>query len=94
MKAVRPLRCRLGWSLAILAGALRPAEALACAVCISLTKRDWGFLWSALFLMVLPIAMAGLIGGWLYYSHRRAAGHGRAGATTPHLIVSEKESGQ
>ena len=82
----------LGWALAIVAGALQPADALACAVCLSLTKHDMGFLWSALFLMVLPIAMAGLIGGWLYYSYRRAAERGRV--ANPPLIVSEKESGQ
>jgi hypothetical protein len=83
MKAVR---------LIVLLGALRPADALACAVCLSLTKQDMGFLWSALFLMALPIVLAGLIGGWLYYSYRRSAGRGRAGY--PHLIVTEKESGQ
>ena len=87
MRAVRRVAI-----LAILAGALRPADALACAVCLSLTKHDMGFLWSALFLMGLPIALAGLIGGWLYYSYRRSAGRGRAGY--PHLIVTEKESGQ
>ena len=78
--------------VAALLGALRPADALACAVCLSLTKHDMGFLWSALFLITLPIAMAGLIGGWLYYSYRRSAGRVRAGY--PHLIVTEKESRQ
>ncbi|MBI3030714.1 MAG: hypothetical protein HYY64_14505 [Candidatus Rokubacteria bacterium] len=78
--------------MAVLLGALRPADALGCAVCLSLTKQDMGFLWSALFLMGLPIALAGLIGGWLYYSHRRSAGRVRPGY--PHLIVTEKESGQ
>lgn len=78
--------------LALLLGALWPGDALACAVCLSLTKHDMGFLWSALFLMGLPIAMAGLIGGWLYYSYRRSTGRGRAGYSR--LIVTEKESGQ
>lgn len=78
--------------LVLLLGALWPGDALACAVCLSLTKHDMGFLWSALFLMGLPIAMAGLIGGWLYYSYRRATGRGRAGYSR--LIVTEKESGQ
>ena len=78
--------------LALLLAVLRPADALACAVCLSLTKHDMGFLWSALFLIALPIAMAGLIGGWLYYSYRRSAGRARAGYQ--HLIVTEKESGQ
>ena len=82
----------LGGALVILGGALRPADAWACAVCISLTKHDMGFLWSALFLMALPIAMAGVIGGWLYYSYRRSAGRGHAAIS--HLIVTEKESGQ
>ncbi|OGL03577.1 MAG: hypothetical protein A3I03_15315 [Candidatus Rokubacteria bacterium RIFCSPLOWO2_02_FULL_68_19] len=78
--------------LVLLLGALWPGDALACAVCLSLTKHDMGFLWSALFLMGLPIAMAGLIGGWLYYSYRRSTGRGRAGYSR--LIVTEKESGQ
>jgi hypothetical protein len=78
--------------LAALLTALRPSDALACAVCLSLTKHDMGFLWSALFLIMLPIVMAGLIGGWLYYSYRRSAGRVRAGY--PHLIVTEKESRQ
>jgi hypothetical protein len=78
--------------LALLLGALWPRDALACAVCLSLTKRDMGFLWSALFLIALPIAMAGLIGGWFYYSYWRSAGRARAGY--PHLSLTEKESGQ
>lgn len=78
--------------LVLLLGGLWPGDALACAVCLSLTKHDMGFLWSALFLMGLPIAMAGLIGGWLYYSYRRSTGRGRAGYSR--LIVTEKESGQ
>lgn len=83
----------LGWAVATSGGALRPADAWACAVCISLTKHDMGFLWSALFLMALPIAMAGVIGGWLYYSYRRSRDV-RTRAGYSHLVVSEKESGQ
>ena len=34
-------------------------------------KADLGFFWSALFLMVVPVAVAGLIRGRLYYADRR-----------------------
>ncbi|MBI4589960.1 MAG: hypothetical protein HY725_14090 [Candidatus Rokubacteria bacterium] len=81
------------WTLAMVGGTLCPADALACAVCISLTKHDLGFLWSALFLMALPIALAGVIGGWLYYSYRRSGGSRHPATAVPHLTVTEKEVG-
>lgn len=53
---------------------LLPAEALACATCVGAPwqKTDVGFYWSALFLMGVPFAVAGVIGGWLFYHSRRA----------------------
>ena len=55
-------------------------DVLACAICVGVpwVKADLGFFWSALFLMVVPVAVAGLIGGWLYYAYRR----GRDGVAT------------
>ncbi|MFQ5829669.1 MAG: hypothetical protein ACE5JD_11020 [Candidatus Methylomirabilia bacterium] len=74
-------------------GALQPAAALACAVCVSPTKDDLGLLWSALFLMVVPVGVVGLIGGWLYYSgsHRWSAGGRQPGSGVPRLTVTETE---
>jgi hypothetical protein len=57
------------WVSAVL---LLPARALACAVCVDGTKPDFGFLWSALFLMAVPLVMAGVIGGFFYSAARRA----------------------
>ena len=48
------------------------------SVVVLWVKADLGFFWSALFLMVVPVAVAGLIGGWLYDAYRR----GRDGVAT------------
>jgi hypothetical protein len=56
------------WILGVL---LLPAPALACAVCVDGTKLDFGFVWSAVFLMAVPFVMAGVIGGWFYSAARR-----------------------
>ncbi len=87
------LRRWLLGTLALLGGTLPSSDALACAVCISLSKHDVGFLWTALFLTALPIAMAGVIGGWLYYSYRKSVGRRQGDAAIPYLMVTEKESG-
>ena len=48
-------------------------DVLACAICAGApwVKADPGFFWSALFLMVGPVAVPGFIGGWLYDAYRR-----------------------
>jgi len=73
-------------------------DVLACAICVGVpwVKADLGFFWSALFLMVVPVAVAGLIGGWLYSAYRRGSGDGVATgrATIPPLTSTQKESGQ
>jgi hypothetical protein len=57
-----------------------PFEAQACAVCWDGSPDD---LFSRamnsgiLFLMAMPFAIAGSIGGWLFYKYRRSAGNGR-----------------
>jgi len=45
----------------------------ACAICAGApwVKADPGFFWSALFLMIVPVAVAGLVGGWPHYAFRR-----------------------
>lgn len=71
---------------------------LACLICLSAPwdKADLGFFWSTLFLMAVPLAVAGLIGGWLYYSHsiRRSAARRQSQAALAGLTATEKESGQ
>ena len=71
-------------------------DVLACAICVGVpwVKADLGFFWSALFLMVVPVAVAGLIGGWLYYAYRRAGRRRQGRATIPRLTLTPKESGQ
>lgn len=49
------------------------------------SRPDLGFFWSALFLMVVPVAVAGLIGGWLYYAYRRGRDGGATGARQSRL---------
>jgi hypothetical protein len=62
-------------------------DVLACAFCVGVpwVKADLGFFWSALFLMVVPVAVAGLIGGWLYYASRRGRDGGATGARRTRL---------
>lgn len=59
------------WAVA----AFFPATALACAVCIAGAGESDGVLealnWSVLFLMAMPYAVAGTIGGWLFLAYRR-----------------------
>jgi hypothetical protein len=71
---------------------LVPGRALACATCIGppWSKADLGFFWSALFLMGIPIVVAGIIGGGLYY-HSRQARHPGEGLTV-RLVGTRKES--
>lgn len=49
-----------------------PALTHACAVCVGSSPEDAGYFWGVLFLMFMPFAVGGLIGGWLLYHFRRA----------------------
>jgi hypothetical protein len=72
-------------------------DVLACATCVGVpwVKADLGFFWSTLFLMVVPLAVTGLIGGWLYYADTRGRdGVATRRATIPSLNLTQKESGQ
>ncbi|HXH13223.1 MAG TPA: hypothetical protein VNP04_26040 [Alphaproteobacteria bacterium] len=51
-----------------------PAAAWACAVCIGASAEDQGYFWGVLFLMATPFLVAGSIGGWILYHHRRGRG--------------------
>ena len=55
---------------------LAPGAASACAVC---GLDDASFLWSMLFLMGMPFAVAGTVGGVVLYSARGDAGKHRTG---------------
>lgn len=74
-----------------------PPTALACAACVGAPwdKSDLGFFWSALFLMALPVALAGVVGGWLYHarSARRAGGCRSGAAPSPPATAREEEIG-
>ena len=67
----------------------------ACLTCIGApwAKGDLGFLWSTLLLMLVPVALAGIIGGWLFYVHSSRRGAGRREAPEA-LAARDKESRQ
>jgi hypothetical protein len=54
-----------------------PAIASACSVCLGGAEGNDpltdAFNWSVLFLMAMPYAVVGSIGGWIFYSYRSAA---------------------
>ena len=78
------------WVLAALV--LLPAEALACPTCVGAPwdKADAGFYWSTLFLMGVPLVVAGIIGGWLFF-HSRRPQEPRGLRDTIRLVGTEKE---
>jgi hypothetical protein len=51
-----------------------PTVAQACAVCIGASAEDQGYFWGVLFLMAMPFLLAGSIGGWIFFQHRRSPG--------------------
>jgi hypothetical protein len=59
-----------------------PRLAQACAVCVGSSPQDAGYFWGVLFLMAMPFAVGGLIGGWLWYHYRRGAAGLVSGAPT------------
>ena len=52
----------------------RPTLTQACAVCVGSSPEDVGYFWGVLFLMFMPFAVGGLIGGWLFYHFHRSRG--------------------
>lgn len=60
-----------------------------CAMCGTALKDDalgQAFGWSVLFLMAAPYAVAGIVGGYIFYVHRRSGG--RRGARVIDLFKS------
>jgi hypothetical protein len=81
MRATPALRAALGAvaTLALGAGADR-ALAQGCAMCGTALRDDpvgQAFSWSVLFLMAAPYVVFGLLGGYVFYAHRRP-GRGRS----------------
>ena len=77
-----------------------PVIAEACAVCLTGTQNDPtanAFNWSILFLMAMPYAILGSIGGWFFSVYKRATRKGE-GAEKKAPFVSwawtHKESGR
>jgi hypothetical protein len=77
-----------------------PAVAEACAVCLTGAQNDPtanAFNWSILFLMAIPYAILGSIGGWFFYDYKRATRKGEgAGKKAPFVswAWAHKESGR
>ena len=78
-----------------------PAVAEACAVCLTGAAQNDpvanAFNWSILFLMAMPYAVLGSIGGWLFYAYKCAARKSEGvGKRAPFLSLAwtHKESGR
>ncbi len=91
------------FSTAILAVALLfPAAVWPCAVCLTGAAANDpvadAFNWSVLFLMAAPYTIVGSVGGWLAYTHWRAAARKNGGpgedAPVARLAWIDKESGR
>ena len=95
-REARPVLGVLRWLHISLFMLFAPAEA--CTVCLGWNQDGpiWGsgFIWSTVFLMGMPFILAGLIGGWLYYTHRRVRRAARGARVAPHVALTPKESGQ
>lgn len=55
---------------------LTPGIARACSVCVGSSPVDYGYFWAVLLLMAMPFAVSGSIGGWIFYTYRRARSRG------------------
>jgi len=55
---------------------LTPDITRACAVCVGSSPVDYGYFWAVLLLMAMPFAVSGSIGGWIFYTYRRARSRG------------------
>ena len=81
--------------LGVVAAVLRsPFAAHACSVCGGSaigTDPGPGFNASILFLLSMPFAVVGVIGGWLIYTYWRASGQRRKRVPVQHLVSMEQE---
>jgi len=77
----------------MIAFALVPAAAEACATCIASAYGDRTFNWAFLGLLLVPFLVAAGIGTVLLFSYRRSATGSRAihdgPTTTPHQLSKE-----
>ena len=81
---------------------LFPVVAWPCAVCLTGAAANDpvadAFNWSVLFLMAAPYTIVGSIGGWLAYTHWRAAARSNGGpnreAPVARLAWIDKEIGR
>jgi hypothetical protein len=83
---MQQLRCTAGLTACLgmsLISAIAPIPAYACAVCGGAEEN--GYLWGVLFLMSMPFAIGSFVGGWLWYSYRRAQ-VGPGTSTPPHPV--------
>jgi hypothetical protein len=77
-----------------------PALALACSVCLGGADGNDpltdAFNWSVLFLMAMPYAIVGSIGGWIFYRHRSVRKREMPEKKAPllRLAWNDKESGR
>jgi hypothetical protein len=82
---MRQMRCKamlcLLFGMELILAAL-PTLARGCAVCAG-SDEHAGYFWGVLFLMAMPFAVSGLIGGWVLYSYRRGQADLSPSASTP-----------
>ena len=70
--------------LALLGPGVADVLAQGCAMCGSALKDDptgRAISWSVLFLIAAPYTVVGLVGGYIFFPYRRAAGDRRAPVT-------------
>lgn len=80
-----------GCLAAVLAGGLLPEAARACAVCFGDESVLGGFTVSWLFLVTMPFAVVGAVGGWVFWVYRRSRSR-NALCGTRHPAWTQKES--
>ncbi|MFQ5691963.1 MAG: hypothetical protein ACE5IM_02815 [Nitrospinota bacterium] len=76
---------------AVLIGWLVPEAARACAICFGDDETLAGFTVSWLFLVMMPFAVIGSIGGWAFWIRRRG-GFGESGDHPQRPARIQKES--
>jgi hypothetical protein len=81
----------VAWTAAF-AWAFSPGPARACAVCFGDGESLAGFTVSWLFLVLMPFAVVGSIGGWIFLLHRRNASR-NSPERSGRPALTQKESG-
>lgn len=81
----------VAWTAAF-AWALSPGPARACALCFGDGESLAGFTVSWLFLVLMPFAVIGAVGGWIFWIHRRNASR-NSPERSGRPALTQKESG-